>query len=187
MPTTLTDIGLRNDGDGVRLPDHVILNFPFFESPSFLGALRWWPVMKPPKRKPYKTSTNSSSGTKVAGTDADAGRLFLRARVHDACPRRPRDRSSAEEVAIDLVASNLLPRRRRCQTKGRANDEHDCCFTTHPVRDVACKRLSCVSFSAATPKLLRYMQGDFLTKCLVVNCCRGSTDLGLTTKSGSLL
>jgi tRNA (guanine37-N1)-methyltransferase len=159
----LTDIGLRNDGDGVqRLPDHVILNFPL-ESPRFLGALRWWPVMKP-KRKPYKTATNSSSGSKAAGAGAGANADVIVPRVHVYTFARadPETDRSAEQVAIDLVASNLLPvADGAVKRKDELNNEHDCRVTTHPVRDVAPGKLVvCVSFSA-TPKLLRYMQGDF--------------------------
>jgi hypothetical protein len=39
------------------------------------------------------------------------------------------------------------------------NDEHDCCVTTHQVRDVAGQTCRVWSFSAAMR--LRYMQGDF--------------------------
>jgi tRNA (guanine37-N1)-methyltransferase len=154
----LSDIGLRNAGDGVqRLPDHVVLNFPL-ESPRFLGALRWWPVMKP-KREPSETDTNVSSASKADGADKDV--IVPRVHVYTFARADPETDRSAEQVAIDLVASNLLPVADAVKRKDELNDEYGCCVTTHPVRDVAPGKLVvCVSFSA-TPKLLRYMQGDF--------------------------
>ncbi len=129
-----------------------------------------------PKRKPYKTTKNSSSGSKAAGAgagadadagagagaDADADVIVPRVHVYTFARADPETNRSAEEVAIDLVASNLLPvADGAVKRMDELNDEHDCCVTTHPVRDVAPGKLVvCVSFSA-TPKLLRYMQGDF--------------------------
>ena len=70
---------------------------------------------------------------------------------------------SAEDVAINLVADNLLPLpdapiRSRLQ---ELNEEYGCNVRVHNVRDVAPgKIVFCVSFTA-TNQLLRCMQGDF--------------------------
>jgi hypothetical protein len=89
-----------------------------------------------------------------------------------ACADKETDRS-AEDVAVDLVASNLLPMPYSSlnnnqnydptiNRRAELNEEYDCRVCIHPVRDVAPgKVVMCVSFSA-TPKLLRYMQGDFI-------------------------
>jgi tRNA (guanine37-N1)-methyltransferase len=156
----LTDIGLRNAGDGVqRLPDHVVLNFPL-DSASFLGALRWWPVLQPvvrPKSKQRRSS--GASGDRSKAADADA--VVPRVHVYTFARADPETDRSAEEVAIDLVASNLMPVPDSVKRKSELNDEYDCQVMTHPVRDVAPgKVVVCVSFSA-TAKLLRYMKGDF--------------------------
>jgi len=149
----LTDIGLENARDGVsRLPDHVVLNFPL-ESPSFLGALRWWPV---PKIRAKRKVTE-----REVAKDPDAGAIVPRVHVYTFARADPETDRSAEEVAVDLVASNLLPMGDGVKRRSELNEEYDCRVKTHAVRDVAPGKLvMCVSFSA-TPKLLRYMQGDF--------------------------
>ena len=96
------------------------------EAPSFLGALRWW-----------KASD-------------------IVPRVHVYTFARAEGDRSAEHVAMDLVASNLLPPEDRYE----ALLEY-CPIEAHAVRDVAPgKVVYCVTFEA-TEKLLRSMRGDF--------------------------
>lgn len=144
----LMDLGLGRNGneEGIgRLPDHVILNFPL-DSPKFLGSLRWWPVER--KRQNNKGSKAIRSGPRV--------------HVYTFARGDPETERSAEDVAVDLVASNLLPQSGNPINRTRElNEEYDCQLKVHPVRDVAPGKLVlCVSFTA-TPKLLSYMQGDF--------------------------
>jgi len=118
---------------GLKLPDHVILNYPL-EAPRFLGALRWWPIPKSQK----ETSCP---------------------RVHVYTFARPdiEKSLSAEDVATDIVASHLIPG----LFSQELDTFFGCDVDVFWVRDVAPgKHVFCVSFSATT-KLLRHMQGDF--------------------------
>lgn len=139
----LMDLGLSRDEDeqmvesgGRSLPDHVVMNYPV-EAPTFLGALRWWPV--PSEHDENEHSSPNSTWVHVY--------TFA---------RRDGDRT-AEQVAVDLIADNLLPG----STRAELNDQFDCQVSVHAVRDVAPgKIVYCVSFQT-THKLLRSMQGDF--------------------------
>lgn len=123
--------------------DHVLMNFPL-KAPTFLGALRWW-------SPPLSQSSPRLHVYTFARADHDTHR-------------------SEEDVAIDLIASELLP------PMGGGNDDEDggethrkqeldseygCNVIAREIRDVAPGKLVyCVSFTA-TPKLLRHMQGEF--------------------------
>ena len=150
----LMDLGLEkeenedeNEGkNAANIPrhvvDHVLMNFPL-QAPTFLGALRWWspPLsQKSPRLHVYT----------FARADPDTNRC-------------------AEDVAIDTIASELLPSMGVSEDedggdyfrKDELNDEYGCRVVAREIRDVAPGKLVfCVSFTA-TPKLLRHMQGDF--------------------------
>jgi tRNA (guanine37-N1)-methyltransferase len=88
-----------------RMPDHVIMNFPL-EAPSFLGALRWWPVEK--KRASTRTKSRSLASHAVEERPGD-GTVVPRVHVYTFARADPATHRSAEEVAVDLIATNLLP------------------------------------------------------------------------------
>ena len=128
------------------LPDHVVMNFPL-KAASFLGALRWWPVER------RKSSNGFARVPRVhvytfAKESNDGGNIDL----------------SVEELAVNEIASNLVPMLPGQEVSSRLdelNDNFGCNVKVHNVRDVAPgKVVLCVSFSA-TERLLRYMQGDF--------------------------
>ncbi len=76
-----------------------------------------------------------------------------------------------EDVAINIVANELLPPTTTTTSdihgtvnyrRSELDEEFRTDFTTRSVRDVAPgKVVVCVSFSL-TPKLVRYMQGEYL-------------------------
>jgi len=141
----------------LELPDHVLMNFPL-EAPKFLGALRWWSWEQVQAKK-------------------DASSTYPRFHVYTfARATSSDDANDVEEVAVDIVADELLPyittmaendddcdetddtpkHRRR-----ELNEEFNANVSTRLVRDVAPgKVVVCVGFSL-TPKLIRYMQGDY--------------------------
>lgn len=137
----LMDLGLNGEA---MLPDHVVMNYPL-DAPQFLGALRWWPTGR---RKHDSQKGNGGP------------------RLHVYTFARADQNRCAEDVAVDAVASHLvvstipnLDGGDSC--RGSELDEYGCNVHVHFVRDVAPgKKVFCVSFTA-TPKLLRYMQGDF--------------------------
>ena len=131
----LTDVGLAEG----PLPHHVVMNFPL-ESPKFVSALRWWPA---PNKK---------------GDVIPTVHLYTFARDDDS-------RRTAGQVAVDLVAENLLPRGGAVEESNCRLQELDalgCEVQTRVVRDVAPgKVVICVSFKA-TKRLIKHIQGDFL-------------------------
>jgi tRNA (guanine37-N1)-methyltransferase len=140
----LMDLG--ND----EIPDHVLMNYPL-EAPTFLGALRWWPWKRFVQR-------------------FEQVQRHPRFHVYTFA-RSEKDANDEEEVAVDIIANELLPSidmkggdessSSRPHRRDELNEEFYAQVQTRLVRDVAPgKVVVCVSFSL-TPKLVRYMQGDY--------------------------
>lgn len=68
-----------------RLPDHVVMNYPL-EAPQFLGALQWWPAKSSVEPRIHVYTFARASECDDAGVSL-----------------------SAEDVAVNLVAENLIP------------------------------------------------------------------------------
>lgn len=139
---------IQDLGNMDRLPHHVVMNFPL-DSPSFLGALRWWDVEDELEVVPTFHLYTFARGDdpKVDG-------------ISDDLP--PRD---AAEVAVDLVAAALLPEGGAIEVSKYRRailDTMGCDVQTKEVRDVAPGKVVInVSFKA-TATLLRRMRGDFV-------------------------
>merc|ERR1712232_1223152 len=131
----LTDVGLS----GKTLPNHVIMNYPL-EAPKFLSALRWWPVPK-----------------KLQGTPFFHVYTFAREADNDG--------RSIEDVAIDIIAENLIPFGGAVEQAIGRREELDllgCKVNARLIRDVAPgKVVVCVSFKA-TRNLMKQIQGDYV-------------------------
>jgi tRNA (guanine37-N1)-methyltransferase len=144
---------IQSLGNLPTLPHHVVMNFPL-ESPSFLGALRWWPSSAS-KRKNQEVIPTVHLYTFARGDDPNEHHNGS----SDIPPR------SATEVAVDLVAEGLLPEGGAIQSTRYRRDmlnRMGCDVHTREVRDVAPgKVVICVSFKV-TDTLLSIMQGEFL-------------------------
>lgn len=142
---------IQNLGNLKEFPHHVVMNFPL-DSPSFLGALRWWTI-----KNDMKVTPTIHLYTFARGDDPKEG-----GEGSDTSSVPPRD---AAEVAVDLVAEALLPEGGAIEVskyRRQLLDKMGCNVTTKEVRDVAPgKVVMYVSFKA-TETLLRSMQGDFV-------------------------
>jgi tRNA G37 N-methylase Trm5 len=138
-------IELGTDRSAKNTPDHILMNFPL-EAPSFLGSLRWW------------------SSTVVAEKFRKTKR-YPRFHVYTFARSLAKNLDDEEEVAVNLVANELIPEMSKDSESCYRRDELDKDFgaqvQTRMVRDVAPgKVVVCVSFYL-TPTLIRCMQGDF--------------------------
>lgn len=138
-------IELGTDRTADETPDHILMNFPL-EAPSFLGSLRWW------------------SSKTLAQKFKETNR-YPRFHVYTFARPSAKHLNDEEEVAVNLVADELIPEMGESAESSHRRDEFNELFganvRTRMVRDVAPgKVVVCVSFSL-TPVLLRFIQGDF--------------------------
>jgi tRNA (guanine37-N1)-methyltransferase len=146
------------------LPDHVLLNFPL-DAPKFLGSLRWWDSKYIDQK--YKKS-----------------KTYPRFHVYTFARASSVGANDEEDIAVNIVANELLPplvprdghdgrddgdndgggdstAATTTSRRNELNEVFDANVSTRLVRDVAPgKVVVCVGFSV-TPKLVRYMQGDY--------------------------
>jgi tRNA (guanine37-N1)-methyltransferase len=138
-------IELGTDRSAEDTPDHILMNFPL-EAPSFLGALRWW-------------------SSKVVAEKFRTTKRYPRFHVYTFARSSAKNLDDEEEVAVNLIADQLLPEMGQATNshyrRDELNEDFGAKFQTRIVRDVAPgKVVVCVSFYL-TPVLIRYMQGDF--------------------------
>jgi hypothetical protein len=142
------------------LPDHVLMNFPL-DAPKFLGSLRWWDSKYIDQK--YKKS-----------------KTYPRFHVYTFARASSVGANDEEDIAVNIVANELLPplvprdgedsgdngdgdstATTTTSRRNELNEVFDANVSTRLVRDVAPgKVVVCVGFSV-TPKLVRYMQGDY--------------------------
>ena len=146
------------------------MNFPL-EAPKFLGALRWWSWEQLEHRRHETFGKDSQQQQRLA--------RFPRFHVYTFARATALGADDEEEVAVNIVANELLPEitafddgsddaaddnsatTASYHRRQEFNDEFGTNISTRLVRDVAPgKVVVCVSFSL-TPKLVRYMQGDY--------------------------
>lgn len=163
------------------MPDHILMNFPL-EAPQFLAALRWWSWKRLRDESIHRAKLAGLSIPKSATKSKDcvhswAPRFHVYTFARASTPRA----DDEEEMAINIVAEQLFPfweasnnREDDVDNENETNDDDSVVylrdelddkfgmdFSTRMVRDVAPgKVVVCVSFNA-TPKLIRYIQGDY--------------------------
>ncbi|KAL3935231.1 MAG: hypothetical protein SGBAC_009216 [Bacillariaceae sp.] len=165
----------KKKGAPAGMPDHILMNFPL-HGPTFLAALRWWQWKN---IQQFHQMHNTYPRFHV----------YTFAKDDNASEAGSRDNQNEEEIALDIIADELLPAMNVHTDDGGDDDNDDdqdidmeedtdgdaprrhrrremddafgTQFSTRLVRDVAPgKVVVCVSFFL-TPKLIRYMQGDY--------------------------
>eukprot|EP00534_Pseudo-nitzschia_fraudulenta_P009520 CAMPEP_0201151226 /NCGR_PEP_ID=MMETSP0851-20130426/12196_1 /ASSEMBLY_ACC=CAM_ASM_000631 /TAXON_ID=183588 /ORGANISM="Pseudo-nitzschia fraudulenta, Strain WWA7" /LENGTH=238 /DNA_ID=CAMNT_0047428039 /DNA_START=24 /DNA_END=740 /DNA_ORIENTATION=+ len=163
------------------LPDHVLMNFPL-EAPRFLGALRWWswkrlqdevnqrrnkghPGEWFPRFHVYTFAR--SSAPRVGDEEEMAVNLVANELLPPLFEVPEQDDSDDGTASGDPHSNssssnnNKTPSTTTIYRRNELNEEFGTDFSTRMVRDVAPgKVVVCVAFSV-TPKLIRYMQGDY--------------------------
>jgi tRNA G37 N-methylase Trm5 len=162
------------------LPDHILMNYPL-EGPQFLGSLRWWSWKRLENEILSRNNENESwigprfhvytfarsSTTPSINDEEDMAVNIITNQLlppieqqqqqHNDDDDNDDNADNYDNEQSSLSISEPVPVYRR----NEFNEEFNTTISTRLVRDVAPgKVVVCVSFYI-TPKLIRYMQGDY--------------------------
>ena len=164
---------------GSPLPDHVLMNYPL-DGPKFLGAIRWWSSERLVEEGEERGRTTTTTKKQM---------WRPRFRVYTFSRESRVGERDEEEMAVNVVADELLPQLPPMKKGGddddsssttaessssppppflarhyrrkEMNEEFDADVRTRTVRDVAPGKVVVLVSFDVTPKLIRYMQGDY--------------------------